>query len=1453
MATELIVHAYEWTVEDNFIEDDHTAIYAWCLNRNSESNLIRIHDFPVFCHVELPAYVNRKQQRWDKTTSMYVFEWLKRVLKEDGPEKALFKVTPKLYYYRGGKKYPMLILMFPTQKAMQKCETFLQKPHNIEPFGLMPLKVWETQIPLVRKLLTLRECKYAQWFSISGKLVAPEDRISTLDNEYIVSWRTMKAIPPEETKSWITHPKILSFDIESYSDNHRAMPNANASRHVAYMISCILQRVGLRETRKRVCVVLGDCNDIEYSNIVNSYQTVEIIDKIKATIKKIPEEAIKITNIDKLIKEIGKNIKTEGYMQKGFNFGEMILEIINDSQHLEINNRLVMEQSVLTNAKELKILSKKKGFYLEILSILTLLVTNITESMKKDLFRLLNEMTYKKVSYENNEDVVCMLIKFINDCGLKCDEKKVKEIIESKNPEIIRVSTELELCNELTKMICEYDPEIITGYNIFSFDYPYLDARLKRRLNDWQPAGRLIGNKTWLRSKTWQSSAYGHQDLNILQMDGRISIDMLPIIKRDHKLPKYTLEAVGQHFLGRGKHDVEPAEMFCIYEQLQKSMKDKVKDPAEYHDAVTEMTRVTRYCIEDSELTLDLFERTNTWIGLVELSNVVGVTIMELFTRGQQVRCLSLIYDLAARLGYVLDKRATSLTSFVGGAVQDPEPGVHEGAVCLDFKSLYPSIIRAFNICYTTLVPPELENAIPDEECHVIEWDEEDDDDSDDEEEEGEKPKRAKKKKAGEEEGTPAKKKEPKHYRFKFMKAPVGILPQLAEKLITERRNVNNAIKTEKDELSKVVLDRRQWALKITANSIFGFLGAAQKGRLPLPEAASVITAKGRELITYCKDHLVNTHGSRIIYGDSVTGDTPLLIREAETIRWTTIAELSQRFIPNDDPNKVRADVANLEIWSDQGWTKICQVIRHKTTKRLYRVLTHTGVVDVTEDHSLLKPNGEEVTPKEVKVGQELLHSKLPVLPEDGSFQEEIAFIKSACNEKGVITNRDKKITAMLFHLAQSVGYNVEIDQSGDLYTLTLDKQSENPNKIKKIIDLGLVDTYVYDLETENHHFAAGIGNLIVHNTDSLMFKAPVEQSKREAIDWGKKMEHEINTLFGDSPLQVELEKVGMIFSLKKKKYAFWPLDFKSAEYKLKDDGEADLLTRGIILARRDNCQWQRRIYNKVLLNIMNRKPMMDTLNLILNECSQLLQGLVPWRDLLIIRELGSNYKSPSYFMKIFSDELRRIGKPANPGDRLDYLIVKSNDPAASQLLGYKMRMPDTYLEGLASDTPEHIDYEYYLEKIVMNCVEQLYQIGYNNELAEFKNYYLKNDYENVFSAMASMGYGQYLEEVKVALKEQTPTLTDDTIYPELLKYILTTKLKTRVAKLKSRFLLRRNQLLMRINDKPIKALVKLVVQRRKALTQISAGQVKLRNIYTVPFQEVLKEIKAGKFKLRSI
>lgn len=1457
----LVVHAYDWIVRDNYGDNNNMNIHCWALDNNSKPYLLRINNFEAFCQIELPAFVNGRRYVWDKYKAGRFMDTLAGWLRDDAPFNFTFSKKMKTYYYREDRKYPMVLARFHNVSSMQKCKWLLANPLRTEEWGFAACSVWEADISAIRKLLTMKNIRYSQWFTAPGLKVPTEDKISTIENEYIVDWESLQPISSDISKGWDTKPGVLAFDIECYSHNRRAMPDKYDARDVAYMVSCIFQRYRDPSSRKRYGIIIGDCNHI-------------------------PEEKLK-------------------------------------------------------------------------------------------------------------------------SCKL------------------IHVDTEYDMIMEFHNVVHETDPEILTGYNIFSFDYPYLNHRIDRKNQKWPAMGRISGERSIMTSKNWKSGAYGHQSINILQMEGRISIDLLPIVKRDYKLPKYDLNSVCKKFIGKEKHPISAPEMFLIYEELiaaKKLVKEiNSEDTEKYLEAQLKLeeakqktTEVMEYCIQDSELVIDLMEKLNVWVSLVEMSSIVGTTIVELFTRGQQIRCVSQIYDLAAREGYVLDARDVPGFKFAGGYVFEPIPGLYDNIICLDFSSLYPSIMQAYNICYTTLVPPELENDIPDEDCHVIEFTQEElagEDEEEGEEEEvfTEIKTRAKK----------VEKKVTKSYRFKFYKKKEGLLPRLVKQLVAERRAVRNLGEASKEEvkplkkiesirmaltdylnnnfeimnvkqceahiksisestppappevislakrclllselfddayikkeyskfvvdvdMSKltakesnvynmsalelkvhekqhdrellrkilihleetkelrvaridelemlmVVLDKRQLGLKVSANSFFGFLGVHTGGKMPLIEGAMSITATGRRLIGEVRQHIETRYQGRQIAGDTDTcrGHTPVLIRyETGKIDYVQLKDLIP--LPKSQTDKQEYfDVLpyNIEVWSDLGWSKIKYIMRHRNTKMLYRVLTHNGVVDVTEDHSLLNEHGKEVQPINLKVGDKLLHRDLPNIeiedldmnkrkawvwgffmaegtcgyyncPSGSRYSWSIAnqnqfylakakycmetnyllhdFVIDPCMESSKVdklrakgdvaaivrefeelfytdrseymtTNKatdlgirfkkvpDRILTAQnkykrafmegwyagdgiksdgpgkasslrydikgqigcagLHYLCNALGYkvglNTEKTPDREIYRSNLLPSNKNQrldsDRIKKIINLGILDEDVFDIETENHHFGAGIGRMIVHN--SVMMEMPCIKETKECDYWGRRLAEEITGIkpggkdcdgnihpegrpgLFPPPLGMEFEKAMRLLVLRKKKYAAY-LVGKDGSFKRDNifDKEGNvvgsklsMLIRGIVLARRDNPPYLAKTYTKILNIIMNRGTLDEAMNVLVTSVQNLLDGKIEIEDLVSTRELGANYKSDSFFMKVFSDYLRRVGKLVNPGDRLEFAVVK--DPTAT-LLGHKMRLTEQYLESLNTDTPYQIDYNYYIEKVLMNPINQLFEVGFKDDIAKLQH-----------------------------------------------------------------------------------------------------------------------------------
>jgi hypothetical protein len=177
-----------------------------------------------------------------------------------------------------------------------------------------------------------------------------------------------------------------------------------------------------------------------------------------------------------------------------------------------------------------------------------------------------------------------------------------------------------------------------------------------------------------------------------------------------------------------------------------------------------------------------------------------------------------------------------------------------------------------------------------------------------------------------------------------------------------------------------------------TANSIYGLLGSS-KGLLPAKPIASTVTMIGRDIIAATKAYEeAEVPGVEVVYGDSVTGPTPTTVRVAGRIYVETFERLANswgggRWLACPDArrtDKESCELPGVDVWTEAGWTPVRRVIRHLLApeKRILRVLTPSGMVYVTEDHSLLDSHGRAVSARDVAPGFELLHAPYPALPD---------------------------------------------------------------------------------------------------------------------------------------------------------------------------------------------------------------------------------------------------------------------------------------------------------------------------------------------------------------------------------------------------------------------------------------------------------------------------------------
>jgi len=847
---------------------------------------------------------------------------------------------------------------------------------------------------------------------------------------------------------------------------------------------------------------------------------------------------------------------------------------------------------------------------------------------------------------------------------LTLGKTNAKDVSENLDVEIIHCKTEADVLNGYKDLIQRFQPNVIIGYNIFKFDIPYMIDRAQHCMCDeFDMQGMIKYDHAKKKTIKWSSSAFKNQEYDLLDAEGRLFVDLYPIVLRDVKLSDYKLSTVATKFVGATKDPLDHKGIFKCYELGMKGIAKNAteKEKSEGRQATS---ICAKYCLQDSSLVLRLFHTLTTWTGLCEMAKVCNVPIFTTFTQGQQIKVFSQVYKYALHNNMVVEKDgyvSKQEEHFIGATVFPPKAGLYQKVTPFDFSSLYPTTMIAFNICYSTLV---LDDSISDDDCHVMEFENHvgcahdpkvikknvlDEKITAYAEQQKELRRQrdlkcnknikdefkiaidsiSKLMKPIREERVELKKSKPKHIicekcRFRWIKKPMGVLPTILKNLLDARDRTKKEMKkvdaliaeakTEEEKTSLSVLynvyDSRQLALKISANSIYGSLGVS-RGYLPFMPGAMCTTYKGRTLIEKAALSIQNDHGGVLIYGDSVTGQTPVIVRDGKNIMVRNIEDLCVDYQKYGEDKEF--SFSSFEIWELNRWVKIKRVIRHKTNKRIFRVNTEQGCVDVTEDHSLIDENKKEIKPKDVSIGFPLLTTTLPSLTTPTKWIEDI--LNVVYNHKFV----SGYVCQCVYMYLLSIGHSVKILGYSSYYKLIrMDKSHNFSNKIINIYELPSSDEqYVYDIEADGM-FQAGVGGIVVHNTDSNYISFPQCKTAEECWNKAEHVATEVTKLF-PSPINLAFEKkiYWEFFILTKKRYM---------SLTCKRDGtlDKDISKKGVLLARRDNCGWVRHVYEQVVNMIFSRKSKDEIVLYIISEINKLCTKQHPLKMFVMTKSVGN-------------------------------------------------------------------------------------------------------------------------------------------------------------------------------------------------------------------------------------
>jgi len=938
-------------------------IQMFGINEEGKRASIIVEDYQPFFYLKV-------DNNWGQTKKTALFEHLKTKVGKyytDGIIECKLIARKKLYGFDAGKKHKFIEVKFANVNIYNKVKNLWYQDgtnedgererrllkngykfvHNSEPTFI---ELYEANIPPLLRFFHIREVSPSGWVALPvKKTTVIFTKTTTCDFEFSISYKNI--IPLNHKEDRVPY-KIMSFDIEA-SSSHGDFP------------------VPIKSYKKLATnivdhfVKLGDVNKTECKTILRAilstafgfHSNAETMDNIDLV---YPKEPLKDEN--DLQKRTENWFKTKVRDRKNDDNEEHLIEMLFENANKSMQKKDKEEekgdnddsddesetQEIIEEEKTWKVGSGLNTFnqkYQDTESTIVDIMCDKKferEGKINELIRSLrnhfpalegDKVTFIGSTFMNYGDKE----PYLNHCIVlnSCDNMSVS------NSQIETYNTEKEVLHAWTKLVQRENPDIIIGYNIFSFDYEFMFRRaqelycvedfLKLSRNndelcatvDYKNPGKIDIDRS---STTLASGTY---ELAIIKMNGRLQVDMLNWFRRTENLTSYKLDYVGSHFIGddvktllhRCREETDGAEVtrimtnnmtglqvesFIHFEEINHSS-DYYKDGQKFKvtrvckeegwfeilgnenpyakkvkwglakDDVTpkdifRMTNegpasraiIAKYCIQDCNLVHYLFNKVDVVTDLVEMAKLCSVPMSFLIFRGQGIKLTSYVAKKCREKGVLMPviNKGSKNDGYEGAIVLDPKCGLYlDEPVCVgDFASLYPSSMLSENLCPSSKVWTKIYDLAGN---LVLETGEKDLDGNyiydnlpgieyvdvkfDTYRYIRKNPKAAAEKvKSG--------------YKECRFAQPVlkdgleekAIMPSILQELLKARKDTRKLIPQTPDEFMKNVLDKRQLAYKVTANSLYGQLGA-KTSTFYEPDIAASTTATGRLLLTFAK------------------------------------------------------------------------------------------------------------------------------------------------------------------------------------------------------------------------------------------------------------------------------------------------------------------------------------------------------------------------------------------------------------------------------------------------------------------------------------------------------------------------------------------------------------------------------------------------------------------------
>lgn len=416
---------------------------------------------------------------------------------------------------------------------------------------------------------------------------------------------------------------------------------------------------------------------------------------------------------------------------------------------------------------------------------------------------------------------------------------------ESKVSKALRIDmehepTELDMINRLVDIVRYHDPDIIIGYEVHNASWGYVIERARKKY-DFDLTAELSRVKSQSHGKFGRDEdRWGADHTSSVQITGRHVINIWRAMRGEMNLLGYTMENVVFHLLHRRIPHYSAKDLTQWYQSGK---------PRNVH-------KVVEYFISRMQMNLEILEANELIPRTSEQARLLGIDFSSVYFRGSQFKVESLMFRIAKPENYLLVSPSRKQVGQQNALeclplVMEPQSDFYTSPlVVLDFQSLYPSVMIAYNYCYSTFLG------------------------------------RASKWRGQNKMGFMDYKRQPRLLELlkdKINFAPNGMMyakqevrQSLLAKMLTEiletRVMVKTGMKADKDDkILQRLLNNRQLALKLIANVTYGYTSASFSGRMPCSEIADSIVQSGRETLekAIAFIHSVERWGAEVVYGDT--------------------------------------------------------------------------------------------------------------------------------------------------------------------------------------------------------------------------------------------------------------------------------------------------------------------------------------------------------------------------------------------------------------------------------------------------------------------------------------------------------------------------------------------------------------------------------------------------------